>query len=205
MLAREMIRRDSPDDVARRQDAREAIARYVRHRLSEECREYGAQARIAREIGVSGAHLNNVRGGSRGVGEDLARALARFWGMSYADLEEVAVEWAEANPAETAPASAPRPRRLGEHAQWADAAAKAQEFTGLPPEYFELVSTLQGPVSPASITPAFVANLAKSFADLDADLRAKGQPGLLPEGPVGRSGVVPKTTPGTPHDAKRKK
>jgi len=76
----------------RRGETRHAIGRYVRRRLAEECRTRGTAAKIARETGFTTAHLTNVQKSERGVGDDFAHAMAGYWGMTFAQLEEAALK-----------------------------------------------------------------------------------------------------------------
>ena len=70
------------------------IKQYVLARLREELGNAprGAQARLARRLGVSGAHLSNMLSPtpSRQPGEELRRKVAAHWGISYAELEALA-------------------------------------------------------------------------------------------------------------------
>lgn len=114
------------------------LAAYVRHRLREETSQHGAQIEIARATGFSHVHVGNViRDPGRGVGDDFARALAKHWGLTLAQLEEEAERWSLANAAappqsvrsattgawgespvwhrELAAAKATRPPRIPEH------------------------------------------------------------------------------------------
>jgi hypothetical protein len=71
------------------------IKRYVLARLRDELSTAprGAQARLAKRLGVSGAHLSNMLSStpSRQPGEDFRRKVAAHWGMTYAELEALAV------------------------------------------------------------------------------------------------------------------
>lgn len=71
------------------------IKDYVLTRLREELASAprGAQAQLAKELGVSGAHLSNMlsRRPTRQPGEDFRRKVAAHWGISYAQLEAVAL------------------------------------------------------------------------------------------------------------------
>jgi transcriptional regulator with XRE-family HTH domain len=84
------------------------IKQYVLARLREELGNAprGAQARLAKRLGVSGAHLSNMLSStpSRQPGEDFRRKVASHWGVSYAQLEALAL--GEEPPASTSkPAS----------------------------------------------------------------------------------------------------
>ena len=71
------------------------IKEYVLARLSEElaCAPRGAQAQLAKKLGVSGAHLSNMlsRNPTRQPGEDFRRKVAAHWGVSYGQLEAIAL------------------------------------------------------------------------------------------------------------------
>jgi transcriptional regulator with XRE-family HTH domain len=82
------------------------IKEYVLARLREElaCGPRGAQAQLAKKLGVSGAHLSNMlsRSPTRQPGEDFRRKVAAHWGVSYGQLESIAL-------GEEAPASTSKP------------------------------------------------------------------------------------------------
>jgi transcriptional regulator with XRE-family HTH domain len=71
------------------------IKQYVLARLREELGNAprGAQARLARRLGVSGAHLSNMLSStpSRQPGEEFRRKVAAHWGVTYAQLEALAL------------------------------------------------------------------------------------------------------------------
>ncbi|MDF2693280.1 MAG: hypothetical protein K0S65_1663 [Labilithrix sp.] len=71
------------------------IKQYVLARLREELGNAprGAQARLAKRLGVSGAHLSNMLSStpSRQPGEDFRRKVASHWGLTYAQLEALAL------------------------------------------------------------------------------------------------------------------
>lgn len=71
------------------------IKQYVMVRLREDLGNAprGAQARLAKRLGVSGAHLSNMLSStpSRQPGEDFRRKVAAHWGMTYAQLEALAL------------------------------------------------------------------------------------------------------------------
>jgi transcriptional regulator with XRE-family HTH domain len=79
------------DEVQRVQRIKE----YVLARLREElaCAPRGAQAQLAKKLGVSGAHLSNMlsRSPTRQPGEDFRRKVAAHWGMTYGQLEAVSL------------------------------------------------------------------------------------------------------------------
>lgn len=71
------------------------IKEYVLARLRDElaCAPRGAQAQLAKKLGVSGAHLSNMlsRNPTRQPGEDFRRKVAAHWGVSYGQLESIAL------------------------------------------------------------------------------------------------------------------
>lgn len=71
------------------------IKQYVLVRLREELAlaPRGAQARLAKRLGVSGAHLSNMLSTTptRQPGEDFRRKVAAHWGVTYAQLEALAL------------------------------------------------------------------------------------------------------------------
>jgi hypothetical protein len=92
------------------QDERPRVQRikaYVLARLREELASAprGAQAQLAKKLGVSGAHLSNMlsTSPSRQPGEDFRRKVASHWGITYAQLEALALG------EDTVPASAAKP------------------------------------------------------------------------------------------------
>jgi hypothetical protein len=80
------------------------IKEYVLARLRDElgCAPRGAQAQLAKKLGVSGAPLSNMLSHSptRQPGEDFRRKVAAHWGVSYGQLESIALG-EEASPAST--------------------------------------------------------------------------------------------------------
>lgn len=82
------------------------IKQYVLARLRDELATAprGSQAQLAKKLGVSGAHLSNMlsTSPSRQPGEDFRRKVAAHWGISYAELEALAL-------GEDAPASTSQP------------------------------------------------------------------------------------------------
>lgn len=91
------------------QDEQQRVQRikaYVLARLRDELASAprGAQAQLAKKLGVSGAHLSNMlsTSPSRQPGEDFRRKVAAHWGVSYAQLEALAL-------GEDPPASASTP------------------------------------------------------------------------------------------------
>lgn len=71
------------------------IKHYVLARLREELADAprGSQARLAKRLGVSGAHLSNMLSSSpsRQPGEEFRRKVAAHWGITYAQLEALAL------------------------------------------------------------------------------------------------------------------
>ena len=82
------------------------IKEYVLARLRDElaCGPRGAQAQLAKKLGVSGAHLSNMLSHkpTRQPGEDFRRKVAAHWGVSYGQLESIAL-------GEEAPTSTSKP------------------------------------------------------------------------------------------------
>ena len=70
------------------------IKRYVLTRLRQELAEAprGAQAKLAKRLGVSGSHISSMLmpTPSREPGESFRRKMAKYWGLSYAQLETLA-------------------------------------------------------------------------------------------------------------------
>lgn len=83
------------------------IKEYVLARLREELAHAprGAQAQLAKKLGVSGAHLSNMlsHNPTRQPGEDFRRKVAAHWGLTYGQLEAIALG------DEASPASASKP------------------------------------------------------------------------------------------------
>ena len=81
--------------VSDEQSRVQQIKQYVLARLREELASAprGAQAQLAKQLGVSGAHLSNMLSPSptRQPGEDFRRKVAAYWGVSYAQLEALAL------------------------------------------------------------------------------------------------------------------
>ena len=71
------------------------IKEYVLARLREELAHAprGAQAQLAKKLGVSGAHLSNMlsKNPTRQPGEDFRRKVSAHWGVSYGQLEAIAL------------------------------------------------------------------------------------------------------------------
>jgi len=82
------------------------IKEYVLARLRDElaCAPRGAQAQLAKKLGVSGAHLSNMlsHNPTRQPGEDFRRKVAAHWGVSHGQLESIAL-------GEEAPMSSSKP------------------------------------------------------------------------------------------------
>lgn len=77
------------------------VREYIVHRLREEVRgQHGAQARLAREFGMSTAHVSNVlsKSPTRAPGEGFVHAAAAHWGMTYGELEAAAASWTPSPP-----------------------------------------------------------------------------------------------------------
>ncbi len=102
------------------------IKQYVLARLRQELGDAprGAQAKLARRLGVSGAHLSNMLSPtpSRQPGEDFRRKVAAHWGFTYAQLEALAL-------GEEPPASWPsKPSGRGADLLPPNLAAAAREY-----------------------------------------------------------------------------
>lgn len=69
---------------------KEQVAQYVRARLLVECEERGKATKIAKATGFTPAAVANAKNHAR-VGADLARGLAKHWGMTIDQLEAVAL------------------------------------------------------------------------------------------------------------------
>lgn len=85
------------------------IKEYVLSRLREElaCAPRGAQAQLAKDLGVSGAHLSNMlsKSPTRQPGEDFRRKVAAHWGVTYGQLESIALGDGSATEASATPVS----------------------------------------------------------------------------------------------------
>lgn len=158
--------RDTPPGV-KSDPGRKALTAYVRHRLREETTEHGSQIEIARAIGFSHVHVGNViRDEARGVGDSMARALARYWGTTLAHMEEEAVRWhaARAITQSTPPsARSVSTGTWGESLMWQRelAAAKATRPPRIPELYYD---RLAGAVVPdREPTAANIARFAEAL------------------------------------------
>lgn len=81
--------------------ARSVRSAYIRMRLKKEEQEHGRgyQAEVARRTGLSTAHVANIMNRPhQGVGEEAVELLAKFWGMTSAQLTDMAREWAKDQP-----------------------------------------------------------------------------------------------------------
>jgi len=94
-LARDNFAWTKVFSVADEQTRVQQIKQYVLARLREELASAprGAQAQLAKRLGVSGAHLSNMLSPNptRQPGEDFRRKVAAHWGISYAQLEALAL------------------------------------------------------------------------------------------------------------------
>lgn len=81
--------------MASQDTTQEAVARYVQERLRAETKERGSAAKIARATKTSTAHVSNAKNWAS-VGPDFAEAMAKYWGMTYAELILVATGQVEA-------------------------------------------------------------------------------------------------------------
>lgn len=146
---------------------RKAISDYIRSRLTEECAVRGKASEIARATHLSTAHITNIQKSERGVGDDAARALGTYWGMTFAQLEETAVRWEAAQVGERPPPSSARGRGTwGENPRWELELALAKSMRASMmshvPERFLL--QLAGAVVPdREPTAALILRLAESL------------------------------------------
>lgn len=112
------------------------IKQYVLVRLREELAlaPRGAQARLAKRLGVSGAHLSNMLSTTptRQPGEDFRRKVAAHWGVTYAQLEALAL-------GEEMPSSVPQPSNGHTPPNLARAAAEYNWLHELPHEMRNVV------------------------------------------------------------------
>lgn len=90
-------------------DPRIAMTAYVRARLLREAEEHGRgyQAVVARTTKVSTSHIANILTRDLGVGVEVADKLARYWGMTLAELTAAADTWARQHATTTAPVRPP--------------------------------------------------------------------------------------------------
>jgi transcriptional regulator with XRE-family HTH domain len=97
--------------VAQDEHRVQRIKEYVLARLREELSSAprGAQAQLAKKLGVSGAHLSNMLSSqpTRQPGEDFRRKAAAHWHISYAQLEAMALGEDSAPPSSAKPIREP--------------------------------------------------------------------------------------------------
>src|SRR4051794_36864945 len=80
-------------ETSSRVERKKIVGEYVRKRLVRECAEtYGKAFDISKKIGFSAGHVSNVQDGNRNVGDSFAMAMAEYWGMTYSQLERLALE-----------------------------------------------------------------------------------------------------------------
>src|SRR4051812_45726679 len=98
-MLRTKVGRVTQDEHQRVQRIKEYVLARLREELAHAPR--GAQAQLAKKLGVSGAHLSNMlsRSPTRQPGEDFRRKVAAHWGVSYGQLE--AISLGEEPPAST--------------------------------------------------------------------------------------------------------
>ncbi len=76
-----------------RRERRKIIGEYVRERLVVEVgQSRGNALKIAKHTGFSAAHVSNIKDGHRNVGDTFAMTMADYWGMTYSQLERLALE-----------------------------------------------------------------------------------------------------------------
>jgi len=74
-------------------ERRKIVGEYVRERLAKECETtWGRAFEISKRVGFSAAHISNIKDGHRNVGGTFAMAMAEYWGMTYSQLEHLALE-----------------------------------------------------------------------------------------------------------------
>lgn len=75
-------------------ERRQRVREYVRDRLRREIdgKPRGYQSKVAKRVGVTTAHMSNLVSANptRQAGESVCRKAAEYWGISYAELEELA-------------------------------------------------------------------------------------------------------------------
>lgn len=133
----------SGETMRRRGEAQREIGEYVRTRLIGECRgTRGAAAAIARATGFTRSHIAQVQRPHAGIGENFARAMATYWRLTYAQLENAASEWAKDHP----PPSGAKPpiaylTPLAQLPGWSEALAEAQRrHRSIPAEVWQDVA-----------------------------------------------------------------
>jgi hypothetical protein len=147
----------------RRSEARKLVAVYLADRLRTECAKRGKATEIARAIQFTRVHVAAVARGDNAAGEDFFDAMARYWGLTRAQLDEEAATWSATHGVDT---RAPRSESLGrlhEHPEWPTALAAARAvFRGIPDEYFERAGMVFHNVSDR-VDAQFVGELASVF------------------------------------------
>jgi hypothetical protein len=82
-----------PPVKTRRAREREKVIAYVlaRMRAEEKAAGRGWQSELHRRTGMTTAHISSVLGEKRGMGDAFLHAMASYWGMTYAQLEALAL------------------------------------------------------------------------------------------------------------------
>ncbi len=130
---------------------RRVLGAYIRERLKTECAVRGVAAKIAHATGFSSAHITNVQKEDRGVGEDLAEALAVYWGFGALEgLYAEAERWAKENPDKVGGAT-PAPSRApgGEPHPARSLAAQLARDAGIAEE---AIAAVLAEVRPSTVT-----------------------------------------------------
>jgi transcriptional regulator with XRE-family HTH domain len=98
-----------------------SVTAYVRHLIAEWLARDGTRtaAALAKLAGLTAAQISLIRAGKSGVGIKAIRGLAPALGMSLAEIEEGAAEWASSQPA-----APPSPDRYPARAHAIDRAAE---------------------------------------------------------------------------------
>lgn len=93
MLARDRLTSASLGHVKQQTERIERIKAYARTRLRAEVQAgpRGTQARLVEALETTSAHVANMVNHDRGPGQEMLHALARHWGITYAELERTAL------------------------------------------------------------------------------------------------------------------
>jgi hypothetical protein len=150
----------------RRSEERRIVSAYVADRLKTECKQRGKASAIARATSFTRVHVAAVARGDNAVGEDFARAMAKYWGMSPQELDDAAARWADENGFEIPVSRSGPPTRLRDREEWEEAAAAARAvFKGIPEDAFERVGAIYDDL-PQRIDAQFVGEMARILHDL---------------------------------------
>ncbi len=81
------------DAAINRLERKRIVGDYVRERLTAEIgQSRGSALALAKQTGFSAAHISNIKDGHRNVGDTFAMAMADYWGMTYSQMERLALE-----------------------------------------------------------------------------------------------------------------